>query len=106
MSKNAKDNVKGLISSLGEINKLALGEIEKLCEMQRDALAFYQDASMQQLRAIAEIDGTEGLKNAVTSVVHTAGDIARRNMEDYKALMSRSSEFREAVTGVVRSSKK
>ncbi len=105
MSTNAKDNLKGLISSLTEINKLALNEVEKLCEMQRDAMAFYQDASMQQLRALSEIDGTEGLKNAVSSVVHTAGDIARRNMEDYKTLVSRSTELREAITGVVRNSK-
>lgn len=102
MSTTAKESLKGILHSLGEINKLAIKEVGSICEMQRDALAFYQDVSLRQLRAASEIDSAESLKQAVSSAVHAAGDVARYNVENCKSLLHIGSEFREAVADAVR----
>ena len=104
VKQTAKDSTKNLVNSALEVNKIAIAEIEKLCALQRDSLAYYQELGVKQLQTIAEVQGVDDVKKIFSHSIATSGDIAKRVLEDLKNVVSRGNEFKSAVTDTVKSS--
>lgn len=103
MDTTFSDRFKGFTASLADITRLNLSETEKLLNMQRDSLAFYQQVGLQQIHGLADIGQKDGLKQVLSRGVYAMGDVARRQLDDAKALMQSATAYRASLADIVRS---
>ena len=87
-----------VISSAGEINKLAIDKVEEMAKINLATANYFSDISIKQLRALTGIKDLETVRKFTADSISLSGEIAKKLLDDSKAWMSFGADIKEKVS--------
>lgn len=93
-----KDKVGVVLSSAGEMNKLAVDKVEEVAKINLATVNYFSDVGIKQLRALSGIKDLESMRKFTADSISLSGEIAKKILDDGKAWMGFSADIKEKVT--------
>jgi phasin family protein len=93
-----KDKAGMLLSSAGDLNKLAIDKVEEITKMNISAASYFSDVGIKQLRAMSGIKDVESMRKFTADTISLSGEIAKKMLDDSKTWMGMSVDMKEKVT--------
>ena len=100
MLSNVKSGYEGILSSLGELGALNISYMEKIAEKQMDSSKYVADLGFSHMKKLVAVDGLEAAKSLPSSSMELSAQMAKKTMEDGKALMEFGSSYKSDVTAI------
>lgn len=98
MLSNVKEGYEGFLSSLSELGALNVSYLEKLTEKQMESTKFVADLGFEHLKKIASVNSLEAAQSLPTATLEAGSKLAKKTMEESKALMDVGSSYKSDVT--------
>jgi phasin family protein len=96
-----KDKAGVVISSAGEINKLAIDKVEEMAKINLATANYFSDISIKQLRALTGVKNLETMRKFTADSISLSGEIAKKLLDDSKTWMSFGADIKEKVTDLL-----
>jgi phasin family protein len=93
-----KDKTSALLSSAGDINKLAIDKVEEAVKLNLASVSYFSDVSVKQLRAMSAIRDMDSMRRFTADTISLSGEVAKKMLDDSKAWMSLGTDMKEKVT--------
>jgi phasin family protein len=100
-----KDKAGVVLSSAGEINKLAIDKVEEVAKINLATASYFSDISIKQLRALSGIRNLETLRKFTADSISLSGEVAKKMLDDSKAWASFGADIKEKVTDLLAAKK-
>lgn len=100
MLSNVKSGYEGLLSSLGELGSLNISYMEKLAEKQMASSKFVSELGFNHMKKLVAIDSLESAKAIPASTLELSSQLAKKTMEDGKALMDVGASYKTDITAI------
>lgn len=81
------------LAPLVNTNKLVVNHLEKVLDLQMNALQFYMDIGVDRLKAAAEVDDWGSLQDFLAGQFEVAVTMAQKMMDDTKTLVELGTDF-------------
>ncbi len=91
------DQTKGLYEPMFKFNTLLISNLNKMSELQIDALKSYNDMGLNQLKQAAEVTDVDSMREYTSSQPELVTTFSQRIMEDTKALTDIVIQFQQGV---------
>lgn len=95
-----KDKASVVISSVADINGIAIDKVEEASKLSLSSAGYFCDISIKQLRAASSVRDMESLRKFTADSISLSGEIAKKVLDDSKAWMSVGSDMKERVVSV------
>ena len=95
-----KDKAGIVISSVTDINGIAIDKIEETSKLGLSTAGYFCDISIKQLRAASGVRDIESLRKFTADSISLSGEIAKKVLDDSKLWMSVGSDLKEKVVSV------
>lgn len=105
MLSNVKEGYESFLSSLSELGALNVSYVEKLANKQMENTKFVADLGIEQLKALSKVDSLEAVQSLPSSTLEMGTRLARKTMEESKALMDTGSNYKTEVTELFKKKK-
>lgn len=102
---NTTDRLRHLAEPVNKLNTLMVGTASRLVEFQLEAGRSYVDLGLQRMRELGEIRDIEGLTRFAGGQFEFASELARKFMDDLKALGELGGDFREEAREIFRNAR-
>ena len=93
-----KDKAGVVISSAGEINKLAIDKFEEMAKINLTTAGYFSDVGIKQLRALSGIKDLESMRKFTADSISLSGEIAKKLLDDSKTWMGFGADIKVKVT--------
>lgn len=100
MLSNVKSGYEGFLSSLSELGALNISYMEKIAEQQMASSKYVADLGFSHMKKLTAIDGLDAVKSLPASSLELSSQLAKKTMEDGKALMEVGSSYKSDVTAL------
>lgn len=87
-----------VLSSVGDLNKLAIDKVEEMSKMNLSSATYFSDLGIKQMRAVSSIKDLESLRKFTADSISLSGEIAKKMLDDSKAWMGVGSDMKDKVT--------
>ncbi len=95
---NLFEQSQSVLAPMTKMNKLAVGNLEKLVSLQMDALQAYVDLGMKQLKAAVEISNPNEAHSFMNNQIEVAGIMRKRVLEDAKAFADLGANYKDELS--------
>lgn len=95
------DQAKSLYTPFAKFNGLFVENVEKITELQINAIKAYAELGINQLKSAAEIKDADSMRAFTTSQAEAASALNKKVLEDAKAFSDIATKFKEQVEGLV-----
>lgn len=93
-----KDKAGVVLSSAGEMNKLAIDKVEEVAKINLATVNYFSDVGIKQLRALSGVKDLESMRKFTADSISLSGEIAKKILDDSKAWMGFGADIKEKVT--------
>ena len=93
-----KDKASVVLSSAGEINKLAIDKMEEMAKINLASVGYFSDIGIKQLRAFSGIKDLESMRKFTADSIALSGEVAKKELDDSKTWMGFGTDIKEKVT--------
>ncbi len=100
MLSDVKAGYEGILSSMSKLGAINISYMEKIAEKQMASSKFVADLGFEQMKAITGIDSLEAAKNLPSSSLETGSKLAKKTMEDSKAMIELGSNYKAEVSAI------
>lgn len=90
---NVSKQQEAMMATMQKLNKLAVGNVEKLVSIQMSSLRNYSDLSVQQLKDLTEVRTPQQLQEYFTKQTDSAKVLAEKALADAKVAAELGVEF-------------
>jgi phasin family protein len=95
-----KGKAGALWSSAYELNKLAVDKIEEASKLSLDSAAYFSGVGIQQIRAASAVKDMESMRSFTAGSITLSGEIAKKMMDDSKALFGLGVGMKDKITSM------
>ena len=100
--KEKADMLKGkagvLLSSVGDLNKMAIDKVEEMSKMNLSSAGYYSELGIKQMRAVSSIKDIESLRKFTADSISMSGEVAKKILDDSKHLMGMGAAVKDKIT--------
>lgn len=100
-----KDKAGVVISSAGEINRLAIDKVEEMAKINLATVNYFSDISIKQLRALSGVKNLETMRKFTADSISLSGEIAKKLLDDSKTWMGFGADIKEKVSEMLANKK-
>src|SRR5690606_15770395 len=93
-----KDKASVVMSSAGEINKLAIDKMEEMAKINLASAGYFSEIGIKQMRALSGVKDLETMRKFTADSISLSGEIAKKLLDDSKTWMGFGSDIKEKVT--------
>ena len=86
-----------------DLNQLMINKLEEASRFQLDSLAYFNDLAIQRLRDLSDVTDLTSAREYASQGVALSSEVAKKLVEDGKAMMAMSAELRDQVKDVISS---
>ena len=94
---NLVEQAQPLLAPVLKANKLAVANLEKVVNVQMEALNAYVNLGLGQLKAAIEVSNTEELHAFFNSQAEVAGAVRQRMLNDAKTLADLGASYKDGI---------
>lgn len=105
MLSNVKEGYESFLSSLSQLGALNVSYVEKLAEKQLENTKFVADLGIEQLKNLSKIDNMEAVQSLPSTSLEIGTRLARKTMEESKALMETGNSYKSDVSDLFKKKK-
>lgn len=87
-----------VLSSVSDLNKLAIDKIEEASKMNLSSASYFSELGIKQLRAVSSIKDVESLRKFTADSISLSGEVAKKVLDDSKAWMGMGGDMKEKIT--------
>lgn len=95
------EQTKSFYAPLSKLNSLFVDNVEKVTELQLNAIKAYAEMGIGQLKKAAEIKDAESIRAFTTAQVEAASTLNKKVMDDAKAFSELAVNFKNQVEAIV-----
>lgn len=89
-----------LVSSVSDLNKLAIDKVEEIAKMNLSSASYYSELGIKQMRAVASIKDIESLRKFTADSISLSGEVTKKMLDDGKVWMGMGSDVKEKVSEI------
>jgi phasin family protein len=93
-----KDKAGVVLSSVSDLNKLAIDKIEEISKMNLSSANYYSALGIKQMRAVSSVKDLDSLRKFTADSISLSGEVAKRMLDDSKMWMGMGSDMKEKIT--------
>lgn len=93
-----KDKAGVLLSSVSDLNKMAIDKVEEMSKMNLSSASYYSDLSIKQMRAVSSIKDLESLRKFTADSISLSGEVAKKMLDDSKSWMGMGADVKDKIT--------
>jgi phasin family protein len=87
-------------SSAYELNKLAVDKLEEASKLSLDSATYFSGVGIKQIRAASAIKDMESMRNFTAGSISLSGEIAKKVMEDSKAMLGIGTGMKDKIASM------
>ncbi|HEY3697746.1 MAG TPA: phasin family protein [Spongiibacteraceae bacterium] len=95
-----KDKASDLISSAGDINKLAIDKVEEATKLNLASATYFSNIGIKQLRALSNVKDLESIQKFTADSISLSGEIVKKVLDDSKAWLNIGADVKDRVTSI------
>ena len=87
-----------VLSSVGDLNKLAIDKVEEMSKMNLSSAGYYSELGIKQMRAVSGVKDLESLRKFTADSISLSGEVAKKMLDDSKAWMGMGGDVKDKIT--------
>lgn len=87
-----------LLSSVSDINKMAIDKVEEISKMNLSSAGYYSELGIKQMRAVSSIKDLDSLRKFTADSISMSGEVAKKMLDDGKSWMGMSGDVKDKIT--------
>ncbi|MFT3928879.1 MAG: phasin family protein [Spongiibacteraceae bacterium] len=87
-----------LLSSVGDLNKMAIDKMEEVSKMNLSAAGYYSELGIKQMRAVTSIKDLDSLRKFTADSISLSGEVAKKMLDDSKSWMGVGADVKDKIT--------
>lgn len=87
-----------VLSSVSDLNKLAIDKVEEISKMQLSSASYFSELGIKQMRAVSGVKDLESLRKFTADSISLSGEVAKKILDDSKAWMGMGGDVKEKIT--------
>lgn len=103
MFQTLKDKTESFAGTAKDLNQLMINKLEQVSRFQLDSLAYYNELGIKRLRALSDVTDFSSARDYASEGVELTTEVAKKIVEDSKAMMAISVELRDEVKEMISS---
>ncbi len=98
-----KDKAGDLISSAGDLNKLAIDKVEEAAKLHIASATYFSNIGIRQMRAVSGIRDLDTMQKFTADSISLSGEIIKKVLDDTKAWMNIGADVKDRVSSIFKS---
>ena len=87
-----------LLSSVGDLNKMAIDKMEEVSKMNLSSASYYSELGIKQMRAAGSISDLDSLRKFTADSISLSGEVAKKMLDDGKSWMGIGADVKDKIT--------
>lgn len=89
-----------LLSSVSDLNKMAIDKVEEISKMNLSAAGYYSELGIKQMRAVSSIKDVDSLRKFTADSISLSGEVAKKMLDDSKCWMGMGADVKDKMTDI------
>ena len=89
-----------VLSSVGDLNKLAIDKMEEMSKMNLSSASYLSELGIKQMRAVCAVKDLDSLRKFTADSISLSGEIAKKVLDDSKAWMGMGGDMKDKVASM------
>ncbi|HET8710796.1 MAG TPA: hypothetical protein VFM32_05440 [Spongiibacteraceae bacterium] len=98
-----KDKAGDLLSSAGDLNKLAIDKVEEAAKLHIASATYFSNIGIRQMRAVSGIRDLDTMQKFTADSISLSGEIIKKVLDDTKAWMNIGADVKDRVSSIFKS---